>query len=124
MKVTLHDWCEKCSEFSPILCDSIDTQTGHIEQKITCKNRHTCLNATGQYLKHSKDSNWTPVENGFPVSFEVLVTILDETGDTPYKYVTEGCYYASYNVWVVDGELRNDIIAWCPMPKPYEKKEE
>ena len=48
-----------------------------------------------------------------------IVTIVDERGDTPYKYVDFGFYLESANKWIVHDEVRTDVVAWATMPIPF-----
>jgi hypothetical protein len=54
----------------------------------------------------------------------VIVTILDERGDTPFRYTDFGWYLDRATCWIVDAEQRTDVIAWMPLPQPYRKGDE
>lgn len=71
----------------------------------------------------SSTHQWTPISEGLPKNDDwVIVTILDERGDTPFKYTDFGWYLEEANCWVVAAEQRTDIIAWMPLPEPYKEK--
>lgn len=50
----------------------------------------------------------------------VEVTILEDDGDTPLKYTDVGWYYKGF--WVINNEVRYDVIAWKSFPKAYERE--
>lgn len=65
-------------------------------------------------------SKWTPCSEKLPENDDwVVVTILDEYGDTPFRYTDFGWYFDRAECWIVDAEQRNNIVAWMPLPKPY-----
>lgn len=67
-------------------------------------------------------SEWINVKEKLPKNDDwKIVTILDENGDTPYRYVGFGRYLESANCWIVDNERRTDIVAWTNLPTPYEE---
>lgn len=67
---------------------------------------------------------WIPVTEQPPENDDwVIVTVLDESGDTPYRYTDFG-WYLSDGTWVVDNEPMYDdgsikVIAWMPLPAPW-----
>lgn len=72
---------------------------------------------------------WIPVSERLPEarSGEVCVTVLDEYGDAAYTYSSVG-FYLSDDCWIVDNEpmYADDsirVIAWMPLPEPYEKED-
>lgn len=68
---------------------------------------------------------WIPVSDRLPENDDwVIVTILDEWGDTPWEYTDFGWYLEAGNCWVIDAKQRTDVIAWMPLPEPWEGKEE
>lgn len=67
---------------------------------------------------------WIPVQIRIPQSDDwCLVTILDQRGDSPFRYTDFGWYFDRAGCWIVDSEERNDIIAWSPLPSPYNERE-
>lgn len=65
-------------------------------------------------------SQWVLTKDALPKNDDVvIVTILDDSGDTPFRYTDFGWYFDRAECWIVDTEQRNDIVAWMPLPKPY-----
>ena len=63
--------------------------------------------------------SWNPILKGLPTEGAIVeVTILENDGDTLLKYTDVGWYYKGF--WVVNNEIRSDIIAWKPLTKEYE----
>ena len=51
---------------------------------------------------------------------EVIVSVCDDHGDTPYYYTTHA--WLCNNTWVSDNEiLQGEVLAWKPFPKPIER---
>lgn len=66
---------------------------------------------------------WIPCNERLPESDEfVIITILDERGDAPYRYADFGWYLDVANCWIVDAEQRTDVIAWMPLPRAFKEK--
>ena len=66
------------------------------------------------------EQRWIPCDKRVPSSDEwVIVTILDESGDTPWRYTDFGWYLDRAKCWIVDAEQRTDVIAWMPLPRAY-----
>ena len=68
---------------------------------------------------------WIPVSSGeLPKdTYWVNVSILDESGDSRFRYSSVGWYFNG--TWIVDNEpMREDgsirVVAWCELPKPWE----
>ena len=73
-------------------------------------------------LQAQGESPWIPVTERLPENNEwYIVTILDEHGDTPHRYSDYGWYLKQIDGWIIDSELRTDVIAWMPLPKPYKE---
>ncbi|MFW5669567.1 MAG: DUF551 domain-containing protein [Acetivibrio ethanolgignens] len=61
---------------------------------------------------------WISVEEKLPKDEEnVLVTIKDDSADSPIYYTSVGWYYKG--IWVVENEVSHQVIAWMPFPEPY-----
>ena len=70
-------------------------------------------------LKHE----WKLYPEEIPKNDEMkIITICDESGDYPYTYSYVGWYLKEADGWIVDNELRKDIIAWMPLPFPYNNR--
>lgn len=65
---------------------------------------------------------WTPVAEALPRDDEdVIVTCLDDSGDTPFRYTTVAWHYAG--MWVCDNERCPFVTAWMPLPEPWREQE-
>lgn len=74
------------------------------------------------YMQGWEDAKprWISCSEMLPMNDDwVVVTILDERGDTPYLYSDFGWYLDKANCWIVDAEQRTDVIAWMPLPEPW-----
>ena len=68
-------------------------------------------------------SEWTPVSEKLPEECkEVLVTVKDDSADSPIYYTAVGWYYAG--IWVVEDAVCHQVIAWMRPPKPYKEGEQ
>lgn len=54
-----------------------------------------------------------------------IVTIQDDSEDRPLVYTTVG-WYLDDGRWIVDNEVRQDVVAWMNLPEPWrlERKKE
>ena len=67
---------------------------------------------------------WIPCSEKLPTNDDwVIVSVLDEVGDTPYRYSDFGWYFDRAKCWIVESEQRTDVVAWMPLPKPYGERE-
>ena len=63
---------------------------------------------------------WVPVSESPPEECkEVLVTVKDDSADSPIYYTAVGWYYAG--IWVVEDAVCHQVIAWMKPPKPYKE---
>ena len=70
------------------------------------------------YKKKVAMSEWIPVTERLPEECkEVLVTVKDDSADSPIYYTAVGWYYAG--IWVVEDAVCHQVIAWMRPPKPY-----
>lgn len=68
------------------------------------------------------EQRWIPVSERLPINDDwVIVTINDESGDTPYKYSDFGWYLEAAKCWIIDAQQRKDVIAWMPLPAPFKE---
>ena len=66
---------------------------------------------------------WIPVSERLPEECkEVLVTVKDDSVDSPIYYTAVGWYYAG--IWVVEDAVCHQVIAWMRPPKPYREGEQ
>ena len=64
--------------------------------------------------------HWILCSDQLPTNDDwVIITILDERGDTPWRYTDLGWYLEAAKCWIVEAEQRTDVIAWMPLPKPW-----
>lgn len=68
--------------------------------------------------------SWIPCSKRLPSDDEsVIVSVLDDRGDTPWKYTTVAWRYNG--VWISDNDiLCGTAVAWMPLPKPYREESE
>ena len=68
--------------------------------------------------------DWIPVSEQLPNEAEsVIVTVRNAQGDTPYEHTTTAWYYDG--IWIADNDLMcGNVIAWMPLPEPYQENEE
>ena len=67
-------------------------------------------------------SEWISVNERLPEECkEVLVTVKDDSADSPIYYTAVGWYYAG--IWVVEDAVCHQVIAWMRPPKPYKGDE-
>ena len=78
-----------------------------------------------KYIEEKELREWIPVSERLPKNDDwVIVTILDESGDTPWRYTDFGWYLEEATCWIVEAEKRRDIVAWMPLPEPYKERRE
>lgn len=78
--------------------------------------------AINKIAKLPPSSRWVSCSEQLPKNDDwKIVTILDESGDTPSRYTDFGWYLEAANCWIVEAEQRTDVIAWMPLPKPYKE---
>lgn len=66
------------------------------------------------------ERKWTPVTEKLPwTDTNVLVTVLDDSGDTPWSYTSIGWLTPDGKYWVVDNEVCYGVVAWMPLPEPW-----
>lgn len=64
---------------------------------------------------------WIPISERLPNDQELVnVTVVDDHGDNEWRYTTAA--WRSYDMWIFDNELvMGTVVAWAPLPKPYER---
>ena len=67
----------------------------------------------------SADAEWIPCSERLPSEYEyVIVSVLDDHGDTPWEYTTVA--WLCNGVWISDNDiLCGTAVAWMPLPTPY-----
>lgn len=67
-----------------------------------------------------KQMNWRPCHEGLPAAgTEVNVSCHDTSGDTAFDYTSSGWITPDGKYWIVDNEINDFVIAWKPLPEPY-----
>lgn len=65
------------------------------------------------------ERKWIPVTEALPINgVDVIVSVLDDSGDTPYRFTSVGWCITNGQYWVVDNEMCYGVIAWMPLPEP------
>ena len=80
--------------------------------------------ATGSILKIMCDDEdqWYSCKYTEPRGYdEVIVLVHDDSGDTPYEYVTHGWFYK--DTWIVGNEPNDKVVAWKEFPTPKNVKQ-
>ena len=93
---------------------------GVVGKDITCGELARAIESLPTIEVSERHEKWIPCSEGLPKNNDwVIVTILDENGDTPYRYTDFGWYLEAANCWIVGVEQRTDVTAWMPLPEPY-----
>jgi len=67
-----------------------------------------------------RPQEWIPCSERMPANDDwVIISVLDEAGDTLYRYSDFGWYFEMAKCWIVESEPRTDAVAWMPLPKPW-----
>lgn len=67
-----------------------------------------------------EEVKWIPVSEALPWNdTNVLVTVRDDSGDTPWEYTSVGRRTPDGKYWIVENEMCYGVIAWMPLPEPY-----
>ena len=86
-------------------------------------SRQAVIYAIKTFPSAQLEPQWIPVSKRLPQNDDwVIATILDERGDTPFRYTDFGWYLEAANCWIVDAEQRTDVVAWMPLPGPWKEK--
>ena len=66
------------------------------------------------------EPKWIPVTEALPINdVDVIVSVLDDSGDTPYRFTSVGWCTPNGQYWVVDNEMCYGVVAWQPLPEPW-----
>ena len=66
------------------------------------------------------ERRWIPVSEALPINdVDVIVSVLDNSGDTPYRFTSVGWCTPNGQYWVVDNEMCYGVIAWMPLPEAW-----
>lgn len=104
--------CEKCN--FKVVCKPYWER---IREPYTRPTWCPCIELT---MQPSMVGEWIPCSERLPTNDDwVIVSVLDETGDTPYRYSDFGWYFERAKCWIVESEQRTDVVAWMPLPTPW-----
>ena len=71
-------------------------------------------------LPSIQEQRWIPVTEALPKDDEeVIVTCLDDSGDTPFSYTTVAWHFKG--TWICNDERCFFITAWMPLPEPWKE---
>lgn len=72
-------------------------------------------------MKKEKKSKWNPCsgEHLPSAQTDVIVSILDSSGDSTFEYVSCGWMTPDRKYWIVGNEVCFDVVAWMPFPEHY-----
>ena len=110
--------CEDCISRQAVLeyIEGSEAELGHSsENELVCQDIKKLPSVT------PKQTKWIPCSERLPdYDTQVIITVLDDSGDNPYRYTTVGWRF--YDAWISDNELVfGKVLAWKPIPeKPYE----
>ena len=84
-----------------------------------------------QILSVQLRKQWTPVSEGLPESngMYIVTRKIYDCPDTEPIIMSDECYFDGQNTWHNDNRINHsrgylsDVIAWMPLPKPYESQE-
>lgn len=68
---------------------------------------------------------WIPCSKNSmpPWNEEVIVTVMDDSGDTPFEYTCSAWWFQD-KIWISDNDIVfGEVIAWMPLPKPYKEED-
>lgn len=68
---------------------------------------------------------WIPCSEILPdAQTEVIVSCIDDSGDTRFLYTSSGWVTTDGEYWIVDNEINSFVKAWMPLPEPYREEEQ
>lgn len=84
---------------------------------------HTEADAETRLMSLEPEPQWIPCSFAMPKGQdEVIVSCHDDSGDTPFDYVSYGFTTTDGEYWIVDNEINNYVIAWMLLPEPFKEK--
>ena len=112
-----YGWCNRYYRYVTVGSSCIDITTN--------ATKHQYKSVHDQKAKADRpQGEWILCADRLPKNDDwKIITILDEHGDTPYRYSDFGWYFDNAKCWIVDAEPRTDVLAWMPLPLPYGERE-
>lgn len=85
------------------------------------KNSLKVVRALGMAIDALSEPYWIPISGGLPNEQEsVNVTVVDDHGDNEWRYTTTA--WRINDIWISNDEVvTGTVVAWAPLPKPYER---
>lgn len=84
------------------------------------KGLDDAIKAVNSLAPAEPERKWIPVTESLPINdVDVIVSVLDNSGDTPYRFTSVGWCTPNGQYWVVDNEICYGVIAWMPLPEPW-----
>lgn len=97
---------------------------GVVGKDITCGELARAIESLPTIEVSERHEKWIPCSEGLPNDDEsVIVSVLDNRGDVPWKYTTVA--WRCSGVWISDNDiLCGTVVAWMPLPEPYREESE
>ena len=90
------------------------------EYCLNTKDRTIDANDIMRFPSAEPERKWIPVTEALPINdVDVIVSVLDDSGDTSYRFTSVGWCIPNGQYWVVDNEMCYGVIAWMPLPEPW-----
>ena len=85
------------------------------------KNSLKVVRAFSMAIEALSEPCWIPISEGLPNEQEdVNVTVVDDHGDNEWRYTTTA--WRIHDIWISNDEVvMGTVVAWAPLPKPYER---
>ena len=69
------------------------------------------------------EPQWISCSESLPeAQTEVIVSCTDDSGDTKFRYTSSGWVTTDKEYWIADNEINNFVVAWMPLPEPYQEE--
>ena len=105
--------------------DAMAELQGRASTKAELKGISKAWKRIKQLPSAQPEQRWIPVRERLPEGqTEVIVSCMDNSGDTEFLYTSSGWMTTDREYWIVDNEINSFVIAWMPMPEPWRGKGE